>query len=190
MKFPRNCKPWALLNPQRARLSQPYLDTRAKRLVCCDGSSLASLPVHLDPEDETGYVPAYMLKEAVKDAQLDEERFAALDCNPNIRRGLDLGDFPNWRGVMDEYLARPVLASAAVDLTKLNAIASVFGTRHVELLVRGILDAVEVRPLSCRDDIAEGKGMLMPLRLQGAEERGNPQAAVPRWQGRRLLGAT
>lgn len=174
MKLPKNClvEKVASQDLTRPTIGAPYLDIddqRTAHVISTNGAALVSIPVAIDVEDCSGYLPASALKEARKLEKKSE--LVNISCNGSAKvingatypRGE--GQFPNWRQIMPKEDGKTVLA---LNARLLYELAQALGTEGVVLT----FDAdkpIAVRAAATRDvkpASLGARGVLMPIHLK------------------------
>lgn len=157
-------------------LTDPYLDSRAERLVATNGKGLVALPVETEKEERSRYLACNLLKAARSmgaddvPAEIDDQEvveFGVLWPTAQERT------FPEWKKLIPKFKrGSPGTFTFALDPTLLCRMASAMGLGGVCLTVElgrteGNPSPIIVQPLN---DRGEELGLLMPMDVGGGGE--------------------
>ena len=155
----------------RASITDPYLDTKAERLVATDGRMLVAIPVETEKSERSRYLACSLLKAARNLG--DDEVPAEIEDQEIVEYGVlwpaaQERMFPDWQSVVPKmkhgdpgtvtvHLNPRLLKSLAEAMASGSAVALTFdaGQPATALVVRPLLDS-------------DAFGVLMPMR-QGDE---------------------
>lgn len=160
----------------RYQIMDPYLDTKAKRLVATDGHMLVAVPVEVSEDESSGYVSRFLLRLARRWFRRERpagERVEIVDGNvpggPSYPTDHARGSgFPDWRAAVPKRTrGTPGTVTIGLDAVYLKEIALALGgeDRPGGCQVTLTIDVVDLgTPLLVQSEGApEAVAALMPV---------------------------
>lgn len=187
MKYPKECKleRMAAGDPDFEWMNKPILDVGLEKVVAVTSWGMAVVPVQVDKDETTGFVPLEAIRAAGKGLKRTDPHIE-IECKDHARVGStihrrsqsDMPLIPNWQLALTAKLDRPTYTiRVAINVEYLKRIADAMGCGCLEMTMRAeiagpnagtVLDRIdlqphhsEVYPAAC----LEAMGCIMPRRI-------------------------
>lgn len=157
-------------------LTDPYLDSKAERLISTNGHGLVALPVETKKDERSRYLACNLLQAARGFG--DKLALAEIEDQEVVEYGVlwptaQERTFPEWKELIPKWArGSPGTFTFALDPALLARMANAMGLGGVCLTVElgrpeGLPSPIVVQPLN---DRGEELGLLMPMDASGAGE--------------------
>ena len=166
-------------------LTDPYLDSKAERLISTSGHGLVALPVETEKDERSRYLACNLLKAARSFG--DPLALAEIEDQEVVEYGVlwptaQERTFPEWKKLIPKFKrGSPGTFTFALDPALLSRMANAMGLGGVCLTVElgrpeGQPSPIIVQPLN---DRGEELGLLMPMDVNGGGEGVSPECVCP-----------
>jgi hypothetical protein len=167
-------------------LTDPYLDSKAERLISANGHGLVALPVETEKDERSRYLACNLLKAARSFGE--PLALAEIEDQEVVEYGVlwptaQERTFPEWKKLVPKWArGSPGTFTFALDPALLARMANAMGLGGVCLTVElgrpeGQPSPIIVQPLN---DRGEELGLLMPMDVNGGGEGGvGPECVCP-----------